>query len=287
MKGVRTAILVSLVGCGFSPGSPVMTIHDADPPDRPDGPAMVDTDHDGILDPNDNCPTIANSDQHDEDGDGAGDACDVCPGVPHEGATDTDTDGLPDDCDPHADTAGDKLVYFEPFVGSSLPTGWSVASGTATDFTVGNDALTIASTGTTHVILYDTKMAKHAIEVGADVPVSGGSTTFLTIMTDVTSDFSHYHGCGLRLDSVTREFFDFTSSNYTTIDTDPDPTTYALPDQFRFFSASGTNSQNCKIPDAVSNHTMKGSINAQQRTRVGIRAAKATVTIRYVAVYSF
>jgi len=37
-----------------------------------------DLDGDGVCDPADNCPTVANADQADADGDGVGDACDNC-----------------------------------------------------------------------------------------------------------------------------------------------------------------------------------------------------------------
>ena len=39
----------------------------------------IDWDQDGIVTPNDNCPSSPNKDQKDSDGDGWGDACDLCP----------------------------------------------------------------------------------------------------------------------------------------------------------------------------------------------------------------
>ena len=49
----------------------------------------VDSDGDGLLDDEDNCPTVANEDQTDTDSDGEGDACD----------SDDDDDGVADDDD--------------------------------------------------------------------------------------------------------------------------------------------------------------------------------------------
>ncbi|MDR4512262.1 MAG: thrombospondin type 3 repeat-containing protein [Nitrososphaeraceae archaeon] len=40
-------------------------------------PQSIDSDGDGILDENDNCPFVANPDQLDSDGNGIGDACDT------------------------------------------------------------------------------------------------------------------------------------------------------------------------------------------------------------------
>ncbi|MFC1779696.1 DUF1566 domain-containing protein [Thermodesulfobacteriota bacterium] len=50
--------------------------------------ASGDQDSDGVLDTEDNCPSVVNTDQNDANGDGIGDACDT--------SSDTDNDGLSD-----------------------------------------------------------------------------------------------------------------------------------------------------------------------------------------------
>ncbi|MEM6261625.1 MAG: SdrD B-like domain-containing protein [Bacteroidota bacterium] len=52
---------------------------------------VIDSDCDGLVDADDNCPLIANADQTDTDNDGTGDVCD----------DDDDNDGIPDSLDPY------------------------------------------------------------------------------------------------------------------------------------------------------------------------------------------
>lgn len=79
----------------------------------------VDTDGDGVLDLNDNCPADFNPDQLDSDDDGQGDVCDVdldndgiedavdnCPAVPNLDQADGDADDIGDACDPDLDNDG-------------------------------------------------------------------------------------------------------------------------------------------------------------------------------------
>ena len=65
-----------------------------------------DSDADGIRDPMDNCPFVANPDQTDADADGVGDVCDNAPNTPNPDQRDTDGDGIGDVIDPDDDNDG-------------------------------------------------------------------------------------------------------------------------------------------------------------------------------------
>ncbi len=103
-----------------------------------DAVAGRDTDGDGVPDAIDNCPMIANADQHDEDADGLGDACDPCPYLPGN-ADDSDGDGVGDACDPEPDIAEQKWLLFETFAHTAPE--WTLDSMD----TIANDALDLAS----------------------------------------------------------------------------------------------------------------------------------------------
>jgi hypothetical protein len=68
----------------------------------------TDTDGDGIIDNDDNCPSIQNAGQEDGDGDGVGDACDNCPSVNSTNQADSDADGFGNVCDSCPETADDQ-----------------------------------------------------------------------------------------------------------------------------------------------------------------------------------
>lgn len=59
-------------------------------------PVDPDTDDDGVLDGQDNCPLVANPSQNDKDKDGIGDACDSVDNSSSPTPADTDHDGVPD-----------------------------------------------------------------------------------------------------------------------------------------------------------------------------------------------
>jgi Tol biopolymer transport system component len=63
----------------------------------------VDTDSDGVPDPDDNCPMLSNADQGDSDGDERGNACDNCPDAPNFNQANSDGDPMGDACDPDDD----------------------------------------------------------------------------------------------------------------------------------------------------------------------------------------
>ena len=71
-------IIVLIQSCDDEPSDPIV---------------LVDSDNDGLIDGQDNCPTISNPGQEDSDNNGIGDVCDTTDIV------DTDKDGVPDATD--------------------------------------------------------------------------------------------------------------------------------------------------------------------------------------------
>src|SRR5262245_28078368 len=109
---MRCLVAIAVVALG----SCDLVFRVAERPDAPDG----DGDSDGTIDRLDNCPTLANPDQHDEDGDGVGDVCDNCPHVANKGQDNTietnagrPADEVGDACDDSVEA--DCIALFAPF----------------------------------------------------------------------------------------------------------------------------------------------------------------------------
>ncbi|MEM9131761.1 MAG: thrombospondin type 3 repeat-containing protein [Actinomycetota bacterium] len=88
--------------------------------------ADTDTDGDGLVSADDNCPDVANADQANTDGDDDGDACDLdddedavedavdnCPLIVNADQADDDADGIGDACDDFPDKDADGIIDTE------------------------------------------------------------------------------------------------------------------------------------------------------------------------------
>lgn len=106
--------------------------------------ASIDDDGDGVLNTVDNCPRLANPDQHDEDGDAVGDVCDGCPHLADPMQANLDDDGLGDACDPRPTIPGNLRLLFEPFTDASLG-AWTAHAGA---WAQNGDAMVVAGDAT-------------------------------------------------------------------------------------------------------------------------------------------
>lgn len=134
---------------------------------------MSDMDNDTILDQNDNCPTVANTNQRDHDGDGRGDACDLCPHINEAADVDTDMDGVGNACDPRPSTAGDSIALFEGFYDAASIANWTQNGGM---WSVANGVLTQSSTtasSNTNALVAPGTYTRAAITAGVRVNALG------------------------------------------------------------------------------------------------------------------
>ena len=111
---VRWLLPLALVGCHFEDGVR---------PGSKDAKDTTDTDMDGVVDSDDNCPALANPEQRDFDGDGIGDPCDHCPHILNPLDLDSDGDDVGDDCDVQPGKHDQRIIWLG-FYSQDEISGW-------------------------------------------------------------------------------------------------------------------------------------------------------------------
>ena len=196
--------------------------------DALDASTVTDTDGDGVADASDNCPMVANADQHDHDGDGRGDACDLCPHINEPVDTDSDGDGIGDACDPRPMTAGDVRKLFIGFYAQSDTQGWLGN----TVWTVSNGVLTGGSTNVGLSYTYPTTQYQHAF-VQTSVHLNQlagatGSTSPAAILYNGDAGGTQYYACEAALEMMSAKTVDATAVYPGTSNVTPQPWTGTL-----------------------------------------------------------
>ena len=160
------------------------------PPDAPvdvsSGDSLADSDGDDVPDFVDDCPALANPNQHDEDADTIGDVCDPCPHLAGT-ALDSDADGVGDACDPQPTIAKQRLTFFDPFT-SALPP-WDPTSGLA----VVGDQMRISGSAATRLALTNGEL--RIITAGTITAVGAQTPHQLVIAFGFNSGGANFHYC--------------------------------------------------------------------------------------------
>jgi hypothetical protein len=213
-------LLLLIAACSYTapndvtPSDGPLTDSGEDAPLPTDGPdPEVDSDRDGHLDSEDNCPAISNQTQADEDGDGVGNVCDNCPHVANadqdnseEVAAGQVADAVGDACDPEPATGGNTIALFMPFDDATEINTWT-GGGTNAAFSISGGKL--RQTGDSDLaILFknDLGLAEAFITTTVTYDTVDNAQQFrgVSLMTRFvrTGDFGHGVGCGEMRDSA-------------------------------------------------------------------------------------
>ncbi len=188
--------------CIAAPGGAVCTNGSGSATDdAPIGPPG-DRDGDGVPDGRDNCPDVANPDQHDEDNDGIGDACDGCPPISDPSQPDADGDHVDDACDPHPHTAGDRIELFESFR-NGVPSSWTV-TGTWTPVADGVSTTVMAGGGASLSPPF-VPSANGTVSAGIIPNALSGNLQGIGVVSPASADFTKGAACLLFLPAGTTE----------------------------------------------------------------------------------
>ena len=252
--------------------------------------APGDTDADGVSNMADNCPTLANGDQHDEDGDGVGDVCDNCPHLANATQANADGDAVGDACDPRPAMAGDTIARFLSFhvvpQDLSTPVGsWTVTNDTFRNASNFNDAellvggvrdkITVEIAGTVENVQGDTWLAISVGERGTPSRFYDCGYYDLPPVNNVPSDYhngviEYYDGEGFDLRAGNHQLAQRLGGAFT----------------IRASADSTTNQVRCTAIDARGTaSTLDGQATPLAPGLVGVKTFGANLSLRYLIIF--
>jgi len=156
---MRVLVALCIGACSFTHGGSQGSGGGGEGVDAPTIDPFQDSDNDGIPDISDNCPFVANPDQHDHDRDGRGDVCDVCPHIKDTGK-DFDGDGVGDACDPRPNDPGDRIAFFEGFYDRPA---WTPVVGSMAAWQASNATLSQQDTGAIYELVRTDKQFNNVV----------------------------------------------------------------------------------------------------------------------------
>lgn len=199
-RGWVAAFALAAGACSFNGGG---VSDDAPGADADvDGSEELDQDGDGVVDADDNCPSVSNRDQENEDGDSPGNACDNCPHVANDDQANTGEtaagavpDGAGDACDPFPAAGGNDILYFEGFDDPDVLDEWSIV-GNGQWTIAGGDLVQSTIAATTWTYLRTMQFTGGVIDSEINVSgfgVSGGGFGTLTSFSTAGGNGAGYY----------------------------------------------------------------------------------------------
>ncbi|GEM_PF-3397119 len=278
----------SFAGASASSSSVVSSSRGADGSSSVGGAssAPVDQDNDQVLDNVDNCPTVPNANQHDEDGDGVGDACDNCPSVENPGQEDLGEaqamltpDGVGDLCDPRPRNAGDSILFFDAFLGTTLGMAWDPASGT---WSVSQDELHQTGEQSGHILRLTLMVpTRVAVETAVRADLASMSWNSAGPVLRLNDSLDGYT-CRLLWGSNEQSLNDL-NNGITGTDLRVGSTMLTTGTFYRLMFSAADGTLGCNGPINLNPVTLTGPMSTGG---VGLRCAGMRGSFKYVVVYA-
>lgn len=245
--------------------------------------ADPDRDSDGVANEVDNCPELANTDQHDEDQDARGDVCDSCPHLADATFADGDDDGVGDACDPNVTTPGDQIARFETF--TALPPDLT----TVGTWTIMGDEVVAAPASNVRLLVPGTH-ARVTAEIGGRIVSTPTSSRELKVVAGRTGA-SVWSSCALD-DSdagmgkyvleIERE-----TAGGTTIVAEPPRARMAVgPVMLRIRADATADAIDCVAVETGVEHTAAGNPAALAAGEIEVQARQTGLALAYLIVIS-